>query len=126
MFINPSPNIDVAMFVFVIHAFFSPGQVITPRSTLFPYTTLFRSLNDSSLHYEPETSSALGFGFRIGFFGIDRKSTRLNSSHVATSYAVSCLKNKMALLTLSVVNMACMMLGKSSMKMKPRYAQLVL
>src|SRR6201989_3709304 len=59
-----------------------------PRSTLFPYTTLFRS-------------TTLGSGsaswIRSGGFGgsnTDRKSTRLNSSHVEISYAVFCLKKK--------------------------------
>src|SRR3954462_2017330 len=61
-----------------------------PRSTLFPYTTLFRSLAES--------------GYRChaidlpGFAGLDeppdRKSTRLNSSHTIISYAVFCLKKK--------------------------------
>src|SRR2546430_3405393 len=66
-----------------------------PRSTLFPYTTLFRS----------EGSAAIGTPFqmsRIGKHGLvygggiilDRKSTRLNSSHSQISYAVFCLKKK--------------------------------
>src|SRR2546426_2680676 len=79
-----------------------------PRSTLFPYTTLFRSfpealvrgggrpsqrkrdamgeidLEDLPLVYRP---------FRF-FDGVDRKSTRLNSSHLVISYAVFCLKKK--------------------------------
>src|SRR2546430_13604081 len=71
-----------------------------PRSTLFPYTTLFRSLViDLVLHplvvralvvalSEPETD-------RLGDVpGADRKSTRLNSSHSQISYAVFCLKKK--------------------------------
>src|SRR5205809_5691494 len=62
-----------------------------PRSTLFPYTTLFRSIvvslgarSPSSLHQ------------RAGFQSVrlDRKSTRLNSSHGYISYAVFCLKKK--------------------------------
>src|SRR5438132_8137476 len=65
-----------------------------PRSTLFPYTTLFRS-----------TLAALGYDLQ-GVIGIanfddlaqrdgpDRKSTRLNSSHTVISYAVFCLKKK--------------------------------
>src|SRR5437870_10937695 len=70
-----------------------------PRSTLFPYTTLFRSLKrgyrDIKLHEItlPEVKAArdvAGAETRI----IDRKSTRLNSSHVAISYAVFCLKKK--------------------------------
>src|SRR5258708_23196089 len=74
-----------------------------PRSTLFPYTTLFRSPDDELL---PEMLDVV---FMIGFFGeenlkaqlrivgarvADRKSTRLNSSHQIISYAVFCLKKK--------------------------------
>src|SRR5256885_8563037 len=63
-----------------------------PRSTLFPYTTLFRSL------------FAKGSGYAYPVIGVDdaywagtegdRKSTRLNSSHLVISYAVFCLKKK--------------------------------
>src|SRR5947199_6663745 len=70
-----------------------------PRSTLFPYTTLFRSQFDSAVDDV--------FGFRAVQVGLpevdflrqnrinlDRKSTRLNSSHLGISYAVFCLKKK--------------------------------
>src|SRR6266496_4337155 len=60
-----------------------------PRSTLFPYTTLFRSTAPirRPAHRQPR--------FRITVAcGADRKSTRLNSSHVEISYAVFCLKKK--------------------------------
>src|SRR6266704_4067081 len=58
-----------------------------PRSTLFPYTTLFRSPPPPSPPAWPNTRRAhLADG--------DRKSTRLNSSHVSISYAVFCLKKK--------------------------------
>src|SRR6266700_6723939 len=60
-----------------------------PRSTLFPYTTLFRS-SSSSGEFVALPSGIHG----IGFEGEDRKSTRLNSSHVKISYAVFCLKKK--------------------------------
>src|SRR2546430_7176363 len=82
-----------------------------PRSTLFPYTTLFRSLD--AIKGDPDIAK---FQFRAtnrwiagthsqstfdGFFGAkqelqhrDRKSTRLNSSHSQISYAVFCLKKK--------------------------------
>src|SRR5204863_1387098 len=64
-----------------------------PRSTLFPYTTLFRSprrrrptkASPYSWHISPPT---------CGLVSGDRKSTRLNSSHVEISYAVFCLKKK--------------------------------
>src|SRR5215204_7066776 len=59
-----------------------------PRSTLFPYTTLFRSLEYLSVkrHSSPRR-------FTDRYSG-DRKSTRLNSSHTVISYAVFCLKKK--------------------------------
>src|SRR6266481_9017019 len=58
-----------------------------PRSTLFPYTTLFRS--------RPRGAAApRGPGGGRGPRGRDRKSTRLNSSHSSISYAVFCLKKK--------------------------------
>src|SRR5690606_40095022 len=62
-----------------------------PRSTLFPYTTLFRSLMAHDLATTPVS------GLRAQLCGdahLDRKSTRLNSSHVKISYAVFCLKKK--------------------------------
>src|SRR5437588_6272804 len=70
-----------------------------PRSTLFPYTTLFRSF----FRPQPRCARAIGY-FRVALqtrplrFGQpyqqDRKSTRLNSSHTVISYAVFCLKKK--------------------------------
>src|SRR5271167_5042170 len=61
-----------------------------PRSTLFPYTTLFRSLPSWIIpgKLKLPTSEVLGAS------KADRKSTRLNSSHVSISYAVFCLKKK--------------------------------
>src|SRR5437870_8641723 len=65
-----------------------------PRSTLFPYTTLFRSQFKIrvSLCYRLLNSDRARMGHLSS--NIDRKSTRLNSSHVAISYAVFCLKKK--------------------------------
>src|SRR5690349_22167631 len=66
-----------------------------PRSTLFPYTTLFRSRGDGS-----RVSCSCDRGTRTSNRARrfpsrpDRKSTRLNSSHVEISYAVFCLKKK--------------------------------
>src|SRR5436309_12390441 len=73
-----------------------------PRSTLFPYTTLFRSeatlrwvatpgLGQAAFWTAPVDGLRLVTGVR---FRQDRKSTRLNSSHVKISYAVFCLKKK--------------------------------
>src|SRR5207253_6671644 len=78
-----------------------------PCSTLFPYTTLFRSLSNveevmarggrvvmiSDAAGVARLEGRLAFGIAIPQ---DRKSTRLNSSHVAISYAVFCLKKKKA------------------------------
>src|SRR2546422_8589416 len=74
-----------------------------PRSTLFPYTTLFRS-HDQVVHVsqehavvrvdlEPDDFGQL-FEQRLTIPSVDRKSTRLNSSHGYISYAVFCLKKK--------------------------------
>src|SRR4030043_752628 len=61
-----------------------------PRSTLFPYTTLFRS-DEMNREY---SSSATPSPCMVESSTIDRKSTRLNSSHGYISYAVFCLKKK--------------------------------
>src|SRR3989442_4283608 len=80
-----------------------------PRSTLFPYTTLFRSDMSSFVKTDAGRTSAVNMqalqrvagpqdiGPVIAFLAsdeADRKSTRLNSSHVRISYAVFCLKKK--------------------------------
>src|SRR5436309_4714023 len=82
-----------------------------PRSTLFPYTTLFRSLGTRfqrlyNQQHRGDPNPARGVrrpaprtaGVRLeqdlGRLDVDRKSTRLNSSHVKISYAVFCLKKK--------------------------------
>src|SRR2546427_2507027 len=83
-----------------------------PRSTLFPYTTLFRSLPWAGTPGAPTTSQPLHIAHypqgastgeylpgllddvRIYSRALDRKSTRLNSSHSQISYAVFCLKKK--------------------------------
>src|SRR2546422_5303864 len=74
-----------------------------PRSTLFPYTTLFRSVADVEAGNAPGQVGERGERFRLltdrwarrpGWRRPDRKSTRLNSSHGYISYAVFCLKKK--------------------------------
>src|SRR2546426_4020187 len=80
-----------------------------PRSTLFPYTTLFRSQCDQEFFHrctpmtlanrtasEParSTTPAVTPGAKLTTIAADRKSTRLNSSHLVISYAVFCLKKK--------------------------------
>src|SRR6267142_5652166 len=62
-----------------------------PRSTLFPYTTLFRSGCPRS---RPQPGAAGRQCYRLHRHVADRKSTRLNSSHMSISYAVFCLKKK--------------------------------
>src|SRR2546421_7863350 len=65
-----------------------------PRSTLFPYTTLFRSV--TARHSRPGRRVAGRAADQVGDRRrpVDRKSTRLNSSHDQISYAVFCLKKK--------------------------------
>src|SRR5256885_5110782 len=69
-----------------------------PRSTLFPYTTLFRSTNiGPDVRASRPTTTVTRFPRPPSLFpsaAQDRKSTRLNSSHLVISYAVFCLKKK--------------------------------
>src|SRR2546422_7365451 len=74
-----------------------------PRSTLFPYTTLFRSYAAIRTSVDPCQHSSVGIIYlqrnKAAFscnrgYSADRKSTRLNSSHGYISYAVFCLKKK--------------------------------
>src|SRR5438876_8567420 len=93
--------------------FFFVIQRRPPRSTLFPYTTLFRSVTDRVCIHgtgtgvgnergdsRPKTHAAARGSVRLGsrisplIADTDRKSTRLNSSHPSISYAVFCLKKK--------------------------------
>src|SRR5690554_7921101 len=88
------------IFYFVFSFFFFFFLMIRrpPRSTLFPYTTLFRSvrvvdmmrLRPVVIRYRAENTRQVSHNVP----GRDRKSTRLNSSHVRISYAVFCLKKK--------------------------------
>src|SRR5436305_3652797 len=105
-------NLDVSH-IFLIFFFLLIQRPLI--STLFPYTTLFRSIDPGLVHLansaaivsRPETwadmvrPGAILFGYHPGYDPAekreeaeDRKSTRLNSSHVRISYAVFCLKKK--------------------------------
>src|SRR5256885_4860423 len=92
-----------------------------PRSTLFPYTTLFRSFRGPEsigelvyCKYSSTIEPVYFFSFDIGKqtqiifceeFCSDRKSTRLNSSHLVISYAVFCLKKKKVQLSMIIIDM---------------------
>src|SRR2546421_9331953 len=65
-----------------------------PRSTLFPYTTLFRSLMTAQVRWSMTSLGSPSSQLFSRISTIDRKSTRLNSSHDQISYAVFCLKKK--------------------------------
>src|SRR5258705_8933860 len=73
-----------------------------PRSTLFPYTTLFRSHRRAASRAHPRATAGprtipgveRARGEQVLPLRLDRKSTRLNSSHLGISYAVFCLKKK--------------------------------
>src|SRR3712207_8334552 len=93
--------------IFIHMSFFFLMIRRPPRSTLFPYTTLFRSTTEDGVdifykdwgsgqpvvfsHGWPLTSDAWDPQLKL----VDRKSTRLNSSHANISYAVFCLKKNM-------------------------------
>src|SRR5215475_15427411 len=79
------------LFVFFFVFFFFLMIRRPPRSTLFPYTTLFRISTGSLSPASALTGTTASFPCAILR---DRKSTRLNSSHVKISYAVFCLKKK--------------------------------
>src|SRR2546430_11373126 len=96
-----------------------------PRSTLFPYTTLFRSLSSTAGNAQevadtvlriieiPAGERQLRYFVSPQKFGVeDRKSTRLNSSHSQISYAVFCLKkkNKFTFRRRTLYNVACLSL----------------
>src|SRR5439155_20034458 len=88
---SPSTRISLLFVFFTIRR--------PPRSTLFPYTTLFRS-NPGAAEELARLAEEVSIPFVDAQPGLvahrrtDRKSTRLNSSHVAISYAVFCLKKK--------------------------------
>src|SRR5437868_9278601 len=90
-------TITTVLTVFLLHAtafaFFTLLIQRPPRSTLFPYTTLFRSRRPRRLRRRSRSTCCRRRqpGRRQH---VDRKSTRLNSSHVSISYAVFCLKKK--------------------------------
>src|SRR5699024_12114642 len=106
----------VYLYIYHSHSFFFLMLRPPPRSTLFPYTTLFRSKaaeldlgprkvfidehglkeEKAILHFQDliRIEETVGYFFFHQTEDLDRKSTRLNSSHVSISYAVFCLKKK--------------------------------
>src|SRR3712207_7681834 len=77
------------------HVFFFLMIRRPPRSTLFPYTTLFRSPTPQAFVVGKELQDRIVCGRYVRLLAReDRKSTRLNSSHANISYAVFCLKKK--------------------------------
>src|SRR5215467_14886030 len=83
------------MFLFFFFFFFFFLMIRRPpRSTLFPYTTLFRSPGFRGIVMKADGSHFFAAHAAAGAGEQDRKSTRLNSSHLVISYAVFCLKKK--------------------------------
>src|SRR5437899_6520803 len=81
-------------FIFFFYFFFLMIRR-PPRSTLFPYTTLFRSYSSDSANFANTVKSSSVVVSPVARKSpADRKSTRLNSSHLGISYAVFCLKKK--------------------------------
>src|SRR5437764_12812395 len=92
LLITPVLSLSLPTFLSIILFFFLMIRR-PPRSTLFPYTTLFRS--DLEQHHPPGAEDGGQLAVQDGINqGPDRKSTRLNSSHRCISYAVFCLKKK--------------------------------
>src|SRR2546426_1622109 len=99
-----SPRCSTTPFIIPLLCFFFFLMIRRPpRSTLFPYTTLFRSLASREREIrqrrarrsQQRRSDAPGeLRLRAQLHARDRKSTRLNSSHLVISYAVFCLKKK--------------------------------
>src|SRR5258707_11647880 len=89
-----------------------------PRSTLFPYTTLFRSRGEELLLDARRVERILIAANRARALEIaeggDRKSTRLNSSHANISYAVFCLKKKKKQNTRYIHKITCFLLNRTS------------
>src|SRR5690349_22114747 len=96
-----------------------------PRSTLFPYTTLFRSgfgdvdgrdllrprrAGGACRRFRCPVPGRLARGLLPAFARSDRKSTRLNSSHVEISYAVFCLKKKKKLVSKNLIGSSNIMI----------------
>src|SRR6266568_7057237 len=92
----PPKNFQNSVFLFMIRR--------PPRSTLFPYTTLFRS--PAVVEEFPELIDHRAADADMGIAPpvLDRKSTRLNSSHSSISYAVFCLKKKKAECSVFTIN----------------------
>src|SRR5690606_41791624 len=105
---------SLSLSVVTLYRVFFSTRLPPPRSTLFPYTTLFRSPANSSVrilidnkvlttgypefHFDKGKDAVIRIGYAENLMrnttSLDRKSTRLNSSHVKISYAVFCLKKK--------------------------------
>src|SRR5699024_12314022 len=112
----------VSIFFLIFSSFFLLMIRRPPRSTLFPYTTLFRSRCSRTPCPRTPTcpaapSRSSGEASRASRHALrDRKSTRLNSSHVSISYAVFCLKKKIT--THDVLDMRSSTRPKHSTKYK--------
>src|SRR5439155_25582301 len=91
---KPSSTLRTSKFDRVSHLFFFLMIRRPPRSTLFPYTTLFRSRSCGRRRRDTRPRRPFPGRTAAPPRAADRKSTRLNSSHVASSYAVFCLKKK--------------------------------
>src|SRR5256885_11352000 len=95
-----------------------------PRSTLFPYTTLFRSRAPVAPAAPADCPAAFHGAREPRVRGLDRKSTRLNSSHLVISYAVFCLKKKKRRQNTPIVYACYLRAGPSALLRATRTARL--